>query len=132
MNSTKFSIIGMGLILLTILITLSITSNPSDIKVSGGTDDFTYKTLTSSNASTSAAIPVRGGYGVLGSIVISSTSSVALSVYDGTSTTTGMQLIATLPANSAQGDYEFNSAVLKGIVVSAGIGFNGVYTINYK
>ena len=130
MNSTKFALIGLILILGSLLIGYSLAGD--NIKIGSMGDDLSYKVLSSSNASTTSAIPVRGGAGVLGSIVISSTSSVALSLYDGTSTTTGMQLIATFPVNSAQGTYEFNATVLKGIVASGGIGFNGVYTINYK
>ncbi len=121
-----------GAIILTVIgISLLVSNSRADVNLGNAESAFTYKTLTSSNASTTAEIDVRGGAGVLGNIVISTPSATTLSVYDGTATSTGA-LIATFSASAPRGTYEFNSAVKSGIVVQGVAGFDGVFTINYK
>ena len=91
-----------------------------------------YKNITTSNASTTDPVAVKGGAGVLGSVVIVKTSATALAVYDGNGTTTGATLISTIPASVAAGTYTFDVAVQKGVVLGGSAGFTGDYTITYR
>lgn len=93
---------------------------------------YTYKNIVPSVASTTAAVPVRGGAGVLGSVVVAKTSATALAIYDGAATTTGATLITTLPASIAAGTYTFDVAVNKGVVLAGSVGFDGDYVITYR
>ena len=134
MSTFEKVLIAIALVMVVLVGYVAISPKSGSLSLGNVDSSFTYKTLTATNASTSAntAVPIKGGAGVLGSITISSPSATALSVYDGTSTTTGMQLIATLSATSTHGTYQFNADVLKGIVLLGSAGFNGVYTISYK
>lgn len=93
---------------------------------------YTYKNITTTNASTTSAVAVRGGSGVLGSIVVLKTSATALAVYDGSATTTGATLIGTIPASIIAGTYTFDTVVKSGIVLAGSAGFTGDYVITYR
>ena len=98
----------------------------------GSDGTYSYVTLTSTNASTTSAIGIRGGAGTLGSLIISSTTPYAISIYDGKATTTvagDATLIATIPASTAVGTYTFDVSVIRGITVGSVIGFAGSYVI---
>lgn len=92
---------------------------------------YTYKTITSSNASNTASYIIRGGAGSLGSITVGSSSATAIRVYDGTATSTGT-LIATLKASVAEQTFNFDTAVTKGIAIDVPSTFNGVYTVTSR
>lgn len=96
----------------------------------GGT--YAYKNIIAGNASTTSAISVKGGTGVLGSVVVLKTSATALAIYDGSATTTGATLIATLPASIAAGTYTFDLNVATGLVLAGSVGFTGDYVLTYR
>lgn len=120
--------------LVIVSVLLIATTLRADLKVLGSvTNDgvYTNKTLTASNASTTAVVVIRGGSGVFGSMIISSSTGQAISVYDGTATTTGT-LIATFPASATVGTYTFDVSVRSGIVIEGKAGFNGSYVITHR
>ena len=95
---------------------------------------YMYKTITTSNASSTAptVVRVRGGAGILGSIVVASSSNKALNIYDGlTSTTTGT-LITTLKASVSEQTFTYDANVLYGIIIDMPQTFTGVYTVTYR
>ncbi len=98
---------------------------------------YQYKNITASNASSTAAVGVRGGAGVLGYLTIASSSAAftaggqGIRVYDGTSSTTGT-LIATIKSNASEGTYLFEVAVNTGIALDVPVGFTGSYTFSFK
>ena len=120
------------LIALTLVAGVVVISQPSNVNLGSVETSYTYKNITATNASTTAAVTVRGGAGVLGSVVVLKTSATALGIYDGTSTTTGMTLIGTLPASIAAGTYTFDVSVLKGVVLGSAAGFDGDYVITTR
>ena len=95
---------------------------------------YAFKTITTSNASSTAqtVVTVRGGSGILGSIVVASSSNVALKVYDGITATSTATLITTLKANVAEQTFTFDANVSRGIIIDMPQTFTGVYTITYR
>lgn len=73
------------------------------------------------------------GSGVLGSIIISSSSAATLTVNDATSTidaaSTTKAFFISSPAN---GTYTFDLVLTRGLSLDLGSGFNGAYTITYR
>lgn len=99
-----------------------------------GSDTFSYKNITSANASATAGVVVRGGAGVLGSITIASSSplvALGVRVYDGTATSTGT-LIGKIKTSAAEVTFDFNVAVTKGIVLDVPPGFDGSFIVTSK
>lgn len=99
---------------------------------------YSYRNITSSNASSTAGVQVRGGAGVLGRITINRPDgATSLRVYDGTTATSSGTLIATIYGTSTLAaigpetlDYEV--AVLRGIVLDVPAAFVGDYTFSFK
>jgi hypothetical protein len=120
------------LIAITLILGVIVISKPSNVNLGSVDGVYAYKNIIASNASTTAAVTVRGGAGVLGSIVVLKTSATALAVYDGAATTTGATLIATLPASIAAGTYTFDVAVKSGVVLAGSVGFTGDYVITTR
>ena len=95
------------------------------------TSEYMYKNITSANASSTASVAVKAGYGTLGSVVIATTHATIVRVYDGTATSTGT-LIASFPASATVGTYTFDVAVWKGVVLDVPAGYAGNMTITYR
>jgi hypothetical protein len=105
-------------------------------------DTFSYKNLTSANASSTKGVIVRGGSGVLGSVIIASSSpavTLGFRIYDGVATSTtdttatsSGTLIATVKTTTSEQTLDFNVAVTKGIVVDVPPGFAGSFTVTSK
>jgi hypothetical protein len=90
---------------------------------------YKYYNVTSANASSTAGVVIRGGSGVLGKIIIASSSplvAAGLKVYDGTSTSTGT-LIGTFKTSTTEQSIELDVSVIKGIVLDVPVGFNGSF-----
>ena len=105
----------------------------ADASVSIGSG-YMFKTATTSQASATAGLVIRGGTGILGSIVIASSTDVRVRVYDNalaTSTATST-IIADFPANTAAGTYTFDVNVLRGIVLDLPATYKGFFTITYR
>jgi hypothetical protein len=120
------------LIAITLVLGIVVIAQPSNVNLGSVDGVYAYKNITATNASTTDAVTVRGGAGVLGSVVVLKTSATALGIYDGTSTTTGMTLIGTLPASIAAGTYTFDVSVFKGVVLGSAVGFDGDYVITTR
>ncbi len=110
-------------------------NRPTDVQgsVSFGMG-YMFKTITTSNASSTAPtmVVVRGGRGILGNIVIASSSNTAIKIYDGlTSTTTGT-LIGTIKAGISEQMFTYDVNVNYGIILDMPQTFPGVYTITYR
>lgn len=98
---------------------------------------YSYRHITSADASATVVVQVRGGAGVLGSITVGSTSpafSQGIRVYDGTNATTSSTstLMAKINASAAEQTYIFDAATKNGIVLDVPAAFNGSMTISYK
>lgn len=94
---------------------------------------YSYKNLTSANASSTAVTTIRSGVGTLGSMVVNTTHATIIRVYDGTTATSSdATLIASLPASAVVGTYTFDVAVKKGIVLDVPAGFDGNYTVTFR
>lgn len=108
---------------------------------------YNYTHITNSNASTSPQI-IKSKQGVLGSIVVSSTTSGTLYVYDGTvmdvkyltgastaqlfSTTTATTTIAYVGPSPTSGTYTFDVAFTNNLVIMPSTDFYGSYTITWR
>lgn len=106
---------------------------------------YSYRQITSAHATTSPLM-VKSGQGVLGSIVISSSTVGTLNIYDGTvmpvktftggatsvATTTATTTIALFGASSANGTYTFDTAFTNGLTVMPSTNFVGSFTITYR
>lgn len=102
-------------------------------------DTYTYKHITSANASSTKGVIIRGGAGNLNIITIGSSSPavvLGLRIYDGNATsstdltaTSSGTLIGVLKPSSAEGTYWFNTAVRKGVVIDVPPGYNGSITV---
>jgi len=140
-------LIGTGLVLgIALLVFVGFQGLP----VLGSVGDegvYNYTRITNSNASTSPQI-IKAKQGVLGSIVVSSTTVGTLNVYDGTvmdvklltgsstyqtfSTTTATTTIAHMGASVAAGTYTFDVAFTDNLVILPSTDFYGSYTITWR
>lgn len=140
-------LIGTGLILgIALLVFVGFQSLP----VLGSVADdgvYNYTRITNSNASTSPQI-IKQGQGVLGSIVVSSTTIGTLYVYDGTvmdvklltgastaqtfSTTTATTTIAYFGPSPTSGTYTFDVAFTDNLVIMPSTDFYGSYTLTWR
>jgi hypothetical protein len=93
--------------------------------------DYQAKTVSSANASGTLSMVIRGGNGLLGSIIVSSSSGSTLRVYDGSATSTGT-LIGTIKAGVTEQAFLYDVGVATGIVLDVPPTFNGAYTITYR
>lgn len=116
--------------------------------VNASVDDsgvYNYRQITSAHATTSPLL-VKSGQGVLGSIVISSSTAGTLNIYDGTNmavrtfsgattsvaTTTATTTVALFGASSANGTYTFDTAFTRGLTVMPSTNFVGSFTITWR
>lgn len=102
-----------------------------DSVVGSGYETYSFTNITSTNASATSPVLIRGGAGTLGSVIVASSSGSFLRVYDGTATTSGT-LIATFKASVGEQAFPLDVSVTKGIVLDVPATFNGSYTITYK
>lgn len=128
--------------LITAIITLSVFVGFLSFRVVGNSrslgsiapgGEYMYKNITTADASSTAAvaIPVRGGAGTLGSVIINTTnSSSTVVIYDSPSEATNP--IAKFPLSAGTGTYTFDVAVTHGITIIPTTGFNGNWTITYR
>lgn len=123
-----------GVIVIIILAIVLIQKVMPEQSLGSATYSDSYKNITSSNASTTNPTEVRGGAGVLSSIIVASSSAVAIKIYDGgtNATSSGGTLIATIKASVSEQTFPFDIDVIKGIVIDVPAGFNGSYTVTYK
>lgn len=106
----------------------------ADASVSIGSG-YLFKVATTSQASAVTPFIVRGGGGILGSMIISSSTDVRVRVYDNnvaTSTVATSTLIADFPANTPAGTYTFDVNVNRGIAVDLPATYKGVITFTYR
>jgi hypothetical protein len=77
---------------------------------------------------------LKTSYGMLGSVVVASTSPVGtFTIWNATSTTdTASTTIATFPVLPTAGTYTFDVEAPRGIIVNAGTGFIGNYVVTWK
>lgn len=109
-----------------------------DASVSTG-DGYMFKVASSSSASATVPYKVRGGSGILGSIIISSSSpSVStnlIRVYDSTGQATSSAtstLIASIRPGVSEQTLTFDVNVIRGIALDIPVGFNGFYIVTYR
>ena len=103
--------------------------NPVGSVVDSGT--YSFKTMSSANASSTASAVIKSGVGTLGSIIVATTHATIVRVYDGTATSTGT-LIASFPASAVVGTYTFDIGVKQGIALDIPAGFAGSYVVTYR
>jgi len=132
MSKTEKVILSLAFIFALVGLFFAFTNTNSNLGSVDNGGTYTYKNIIASNASTTSAVSIKGGSSVLGSIVVLKTSATALAIYDGSATTTGATLIATLPASIAAGTYTFDLNVLTGLVLAGSVGFTGDYVITYR
>lgn len=69
----------------------------------------------------------------LGSIVIASSSSKTLTIWNATSTIdTASTSVAVFKANTVEGTYTFDVSLPRGLIIQTPAGFDGSYTITYR
>lgn len=105
---------------------------PSQANVGAGFEDaYSYDAYDATDAD--SVVLARGNSGVLGQIIVASSSAQAVSIYDNdTATTTGATLITTLDASFAEGSYEFDLVVVEGIVLSFPAGYDGNLVVTHR
>lgn len=97
---------------------------------------YGYKNITSANASSTAGVVVKGGFGILSSITIASSSPLITSgfrIYDAsTSATSTGTLIGKFNTSASEQTFPVDFVVTKGIVVDVPAGFNGSFIVGYQ
>lgn len=95
---------------------------------------YQYKVASTSSASGTVPYVIRGGSGILGSIIVGTPGSQPIRIYDNalaTSTATST-LIGTIKASASEQTFTFDVNVVRGIVLDIPAGFDGVYTVTYR
>jgi hypothetical protein len=119
------TIIPIALIVLCIGVFIGITKSNDSPLGSVITGQEYYATSTIHNAVVSTRL-IRGGWGSLGSVVVTGAGTSAFSLIDATSTdsisgdtriSTSSQLLATIPASLAAGTYTFDVTYNRGLLV---------------
>lgn len=106
--------------------------------VQDGQGYYSTTTVDSTWPSATAFKRLKTGRGILGSIVVGSTSAAtasypSLKCYDSSvSTSTASSTIATIASAAAGATYTFDAAFNAGLYCEAPVGFNGGYTITWK
>lgn len=120
---------------LVVIAALVFTRPAGEFAVLGdGSDTYSYRSYTSSVASSTAGTVVKGGAGELGSVLITSATATAnIIIYDAaTSATSGASVIARFPATALGGSYELNVGVAKGVVIELPATFTGNITLGVR
>lgn len=123
-----------GVVVIAIAVAIGVTIAPAKTvseSFSGVNETYSFKNITSANASATSPVVVRGGAGTLGSITINTLHATIVRVYDGTATTTGT-LIASIKASTPEQTLNYDVDVTRGIVLDVPTGFAGNYTVTYK
>jgi hypothetical protein len=95
---------------------------------------YAYRHITSADASSTAGVVVKGGFGELGTLTINSaTATSKVIIYDGATTaTSGLSVIASIGATQAGGSYTYEVSVNKGVVVEVPSTFTGDLTFSVR
>ena len=94
---------------------------------------YTYRNITSSNASSTAPVIINKISGTFGSIIVASSSGSTLDIYDSSSaTSSNATLIVSLPTSAIEQVYTFDVAVKRGLVLDVPASFNGNYTVTFR
>lgn len=95
---------------------------------------YAYKHVTSTVASNTAGVLIKGGYGELGTITVNSaTATAAIILYDGATTaTSGLDVIGILGATTPVGSYTYEVSVNKGVVAEVPSTFTGDITFSVR
>lgn len=109
------------------------------VSLGSGGDSYSSVYISSADASSTAGVFVKKGYGTLGTIAMTqSPTAGAVVVYDATSTTgystsTGEVLATfTVGAGALPIAYNLDIAVDNGIILDVPAGFDGAMTITYR
>jgi len=130
---TKIFITGLASLAIGVLISMALQTSPVAQLGYNAAEGMQSDYVSSANASSTVGYQVRGGQGLLGSVLILKSSTAAFSVYDGAGTaTTTASLIATFPATSTVGSYPFDVSVRSGIVLNLPAAFDGQVVITHK
>jgi hypothetical protein len=101
-------------------------------------NEYASYAFKSTDASSTAYTTLRTGQGVLGSVIISSSSPTTalppIRIYDSrTGTTTATSTPINFGThNQTHGTYTYDAVFTEGIIVEVTPGFNGVYTITWR
>lgn len=132
--TSKLSIrdyIAFGVLLLIVAFIGIAFQRPSSVGAS--IDGEAGYTATTTSAIAEGHIQIKSGYGMLGSIVVASSSATTFKVWNATSTTdVASTSITNFVASPANGTYTYDVNLSRGIIVELPTGFNGAYTITYK
>lgn len=127
------NIIISAVVTIAVLLGISMFAPQSQTLKGIESDAFSYKAISSANASTTLSTKVLGGAGVLGSITINTADARAIGIYDGNAgTTTGATLIGSIKASTAEQTLVYNVAVRTGIILDVPASYAGSMTISYK
>lgn len=126
--SKKIQSIILGLIAIAIVVFIV---GPTNLGGGSFADSYNFKSITSSNASSTAPFVIRGGSGVIGKVIIASSTASTFGVYEGTATSTGT-LITTFVASAPEGEYTFDVASNQGFSLDLPATFDGSVVVTYK
>lgn len=90
-----------------------------------------YQATTTAQGATAGLYTITSVPGVLGSVVVVSTSAVGgFTVYDATDA--GTTTLIALPASTPAGTYTFDTNIFRGLRISVPSGFNGQFITTYR
>lgn len=113
--------------------TMNTPSNRVPNRLSGADQPYSYKNISSANASTTRSTIVRGGPGVLGSITINTADGRAIGIYDANAaTTSGATLIGVIKASTAEQTLNYDISVVNGITLDVPASYAGSMTVTYR
>lgn len=126
-------IIGLVAFSAILVISAYLSGNHGSVQGSIQTGESYYATSTGSFA-VGTTTNIRIGQGILGSVVVSSTTAIlGFELRDATSSTdvssTSIAKFGTSPAN---GTYTYDVTLTRGLFLVFPAGFNGAYTVTYK
>lgn len=127
----KKIVLALGIAVLAIFGVVSSSEDVSLGSLSNG-QTYSYKSVSSADASSTAAVVVRKGTGELGSITVASTSGSQIRIYDGSSSTSTATLIGTIKASVAEQTFVYDVAVKSGLILDVPAAHNGVFTVTYR
>lgn len=136
-------IIGIGIVSLAMLFVLVFKqSEPVQGSIVDG--QAYYSTTTVSGfafGKTIKGATTTGASGTLGSVIIASSTVGTFALYDATTTNVNLRTgnkatstitLASFGASSANGTYTFDTVFNTGLLLDAGTGFNGSFTVTYR
>jgi hypothetical protein len=95
---------------------------------------YNYQIATSTYASASTAKLIKTGQGVIGSVIVASSSASTFTLQNNASTTSTStaKMIFHLPVNATPGTYTIDAAFTEGLTADVPDTFNGAYTITWR